>query len=802
MSQVFSNRWYDDDATQAKFLLGGIGTGNVSVGVRGQFCDWEIWDQPAIGRKIPYTFFAIRTEQEDGTTQVKVLESKMKPPFERSHGYDPWDNLGIPHFEHSRLCGEVSQAVVELTDSKAPVDVVMTAMTPFVPLNEDDSGIPAAVVRYCVKNKTDRPLNISMAGSLANAVGMTGYRRFADMALEGNPYNEFRTEKYGKGIYMASDLAQHHVRFGSMSLLTTSKEHVTAKREWIETGWWDGAHDFWAEFEEDGQLKLESENDGKASAVESDRRWKIGSLCVDFKLPAGEEKEIEFILSWYFPNRKAHWCGHFFTQPEQETLTKNYYATLFSDAWDVSGQLIQKLPVLEQQSMQFRKALYETTMPADMLDAMAANLTVLRSHTCFRLEDGTFLGWEGCFDDGGCCEGNCTHVWNYQQALAFLFPALERDMRRNNFLLETDEQGRMYYRGNKVFGFDYFDHIPPAVDGQMGTIIQLYRDWKLSGDDAFLKEVWEKAVLALEYAFTYWDTDGDFVFDAEQHNTYDIEFYGVSSMTNSIFYAALKAAEEMARHLGDEARADRYREAYAAGSEKMDGLLYNGEYYIQKNDQQGKYQYYDGCLSDQVFGQQLAHICGLGYVLPEEHVKHAIHSVYRYNFRARMGDHINVQRSYAMAEDGGLILCTWPHSKKPRIPFVYSDEVWTGIEYQVATHLIYEGYFEEAQQIVTTVRNRYNGVLRNPWNEVECGNHYVRSMASWGLLLASSGYGFDLTKGTVSFAPRISKNDFSCFFSTGKCWGVYRQKFHEDTNEMDSKIEILYGDPDAVELQA
>lgn len=801
MRTLYSNRWYDDTATEAKFLLGGIGTGNVSVGVRGQLCDWELWEDPAIGKKIPYTFFAVRTEQPDGVTDVKILESKLNPPYERSHGFDPWDNLGIPRFEHSRLCGEVSQVVVELTDEAMPVEATMTGFTPFVPLNEDDSGIPAAVLRYRVRNKTNAPLKTALVGSLANVAGMDGYKRFSDMRIAGEASNEYRHEERFQGVYMTSDLPPDDLRTGSLSLTTTATDHVTVKPEWLIGGWWDGAHDFWAEFEEDGMLSPASKEDSNTSAIADPRIWKIGSVCVDFTLAPGEEKEVEFILSWYFPNRKAYWHGHMFDRPDPVPVTRHYYSTLFSDAWDVSKKLLQKLPKLEIQSEQFRKALYQTTLPADMLDAMAANLTVLRSHTCFRLANGMFLGWEGCFDDEGCCEGNCTHVWNYQQALAFLFPNLERNMRRNNFLLETDDTGRMYYRGNKVFGYDYYDVIPPAADGQMGTILQLYRDWKFSGDDAFLKELWEPAKLALDYAFTHWDTDGDSVFDGEQHNTYDIEFYGMTSMTNSLFYAALKAAEEMAAYLGDETRAAQYRDTRIKGSEKMDRILYNGEYYIQKNDQKGKYQYYDGCLSDQVFGQELAHLYGLGYVLPKDHVKSAIHAVYRHNFRTNMGEHLNVQRCYAMGDESGLILCTWPYSKKPRIPFVYSDEVWPGIEYQVATHLIYEDYFDEALQIVSAVRSRYDGVRRSPWNEVECGNHYVRSMASWGLLIAASGYRFDLTKGTVSFDPKVSQNDFSCFFSTGKSWGVYRQVRNAKTGELQPEIEILYGDQSNLQLK-
>lgn len=258
----------------------------------------------------------------------------------------------------------------------------------------------------------------------------------------------------------------------------------------------------------------------------------------------------------------------------------------------------------------------------------------------------------------------------------------------------------------------------------------------------------------------------------------------------------------MAAYLGEEERAMSYGKAREEGAERMDSELWNGEFYIQKLENDGKYQYqyYDGCLSDQVLGQQLAHVAGLGYVLPKEHVKKAVNSVYKYNFRPDLSEHLNIQRVYALNDEAGLILCTWPGGDKPRFPFVYSDEVWSGIEYQVASHLIYENEFDKALSIVRAVRDRHDGIKRNPWNEVECGNHYVRSMASWGLLLASSGYQFDLTKGQVSFNPKVDTEDYTCFFSTAKCWGLYSQNRNPDSGRLDRRIEILYGDGEGLEL--
>jgi non-lysosomal glucosylceramidase len=281
-----------------------------------------------------------------------------------------------------------------------------------------------------------------------------------------------------------------------------------------------------------------------------------------------------------------------------------------------------------------------------------------------------------------------------------------------------------------------------------------------------------------------------------------ILFYGPNSLTNSMFYGALKAGAEMADALGEEEISVKYSEALRLGAERMDKLLWNEEYYIQVIDDvnKEKYQYGKGCLSDQLLGQLQAHVAGLGYILPQEHVKKAIHSVFKNNFLIDFNEHSHVQRTYVLSDEKGLVLCSWPKGGRPKFPFIYSDEVWTGIEYQVAAHLIYEGLIEEGLTLVKAVRDRHDGVARNPWNEVECGNHYVRAMASWAVVTALSGYKYDLVKGKLEFNPVINNDDFSCFFSCGKAWGVFRQKRDMGTGKITAAVDVLYGSLDGIEV--
>ena len=789
-------RAYKGDAREAAFLLGGIGTGNVSIGARGELRDWEIFNRPGKGNKFPYTFFAIWAKSQGEEPITKVLESEIQPPYSKSHGFDSEELAGLPRLDSSEMKGEYPFATIDFDDKQLPVNVSLEAFTPFIPLNSDDSGIPGVVIRYKIVNTSKKKVDVTIVGSLANMTASDGYGVFDRAIFADKNKNEVIQEDECSGLfYYPSNLKSNHLKYGTMALMTKDKS-LTIKKKWMSGGWWDGIHDFWDDFCLDGKLEEESSFTGEGNELHK-QGLQVGSVGICHAIQPGEERTFEYILTWCFPNRVNSWkedsCNCSCEEGTCKT-EKNYYSRLFGNAWDAGKYMIMNMTRLEKGSRDFHDTLFSSTLPEYVIDAVSSNITVLRSTTCFRIENGTFLGWEGCFDKAGCCDGTCTHVWNYSQTLAFLFPDLEQSMRMVEFNLETDENGKMAFRTHKLFGDKVWD-FHPAADGQMGTIIRLYREWKLSGNDEMIRVVWKNASKALDFAFGYWDSDGDLVLDSQQHNTYDIEFYGPNSLSNSMFFAALKAGAEMAEYLGDQEHADTYREALDKGSRKMDELIWGGEYYIQKLDDVNKYryQYGEGCLSDQIFGQLLAHVAGLGYILPEEHVKKAVHSIFKNNFRTNFRDHHNVQRTYVLNDEKGLLLCSWPNGGRPRIPFVYSDEVWTGIEYQVAAHLIYEGFIDEGLTLVKAVRERHDGYRRNPWNEVECGHHYARAMASWAVLIALSGFKYDMVKGTMSFDPVINQDDFSTFWSTGKAWGVYTQRKNPETGKREWNIKSLYG---------
>jgi hypothetical protein len=183
-----------------------------------------------------------------------------------------------------------------------------------------------------------------------------------------------------------------------------------------------------------------------------------------------------------------------------------------------------------------------------------------------------------------------------------------------------------------------------------------------------------------------------------------------------------------------------------------------------------KYQYGKGCLSDGVLGAWIGAMCGLNDFVDSKKIKSHLISVHQYNFKKDLSDHANPQRpSYALGDEGGLLLCTWPKGGKLSLPFVYSNEVWTGIEHQVAAHLMLTGNVAKGLEIVSASRKRYDGKVRNPFNEYECGHWYARAMSSYGYFQALTGVRYDAVEQKLFINSKVG--DFISFLSTESGFG-------------------------------
>ena len=781
--------------SQIAFPLGGIGTGTVSLGGRGNLQDWEIFNRPAKGLNLPFTFFAVRVKSDDGYL-AKVLESRLLPPYTSSHGLPNSRVSGLPRLDSASFRGEYPFAYIEFSDRDLPLEIQLEAFNPLIPLDDFNSGLPIAIFYFTLKNRSYTVLDGTLAFSMLNPVGYDGKvslrniygvnNRFAPCF--GSNLNEFIEEAPLRGIRMSNlKYKKEDPLYGSIAVATTWKD-ITYTLRWLRSGWFDDLQDFWDQFRTEERLKEE-----KFPEPSPEGQTDVATLGLNFELLPGEEVKLPVFLAWFFPYLPEEITKYLRLEPLKEDIRlKTYYSTKFDDAWEVAKYTVENLKTLENQTRKFHDLLFSSTLPSYVLDAISSQISTIRTNTCFRTEDGRFYGFEGCSDNEGCCPMNCTHVWNYEQTLAYLFPQLERTMREVEFLYNTDEIGKMSFRtilplGTGRWGFK------PAADGQMGSIMRLYREWKFSGDDEFLKKLWHNVKKALEFAWIEWDKDRDGVMEGEQHNTYDIEFYGPNTMTGLFYLGALKASSEMAEYLGEKEKSGEYLELFQKGSKRIVEELFNGEYFIQKYDRSKgyKYQYGDGCLSDQLLGEWLSATIGLGDLIPEEYTKKALKAIFNYNWKDNLSDHSNCQRTYALNDEKGLILCTWPRGNREKFPFPYSDEVWTGFEYQVASHLIYEGFIKEGLTIVRALRERFDGLKRNPWDEPECGHHYARAMASWALLLALSGYEYDGRNFAVSFKPRLNLSNFRCFFSTDSGWGIFTQKISQKSFK--ALIENSYG---------
>ena len=800
---------------EISFPLGGIGTGCIGLAGNGRLIDWEIFNRPNKGSINGFSHFAIRAESEGQLLDARILNGDLQPPYtgnSTGYGFGPAREYlaGLPHFRSVEFLGEYPFATLTFKEKRFPGKVCFTAFNPFIPLNDKDSGIPAAFFDIEVKNTTKKPVLYTIAGTLTNP-------------LPGTSCNKVFKEEGITSLFMTADFFKpEDTGFGDLCISTDAGD-VSAQQYWYRGNWFDSLEIYWKDLSSPGRLT------NRIYTKDLTGGYNHGTLAAHVLVHPGEKKNVRFVISWNFPNCQNYWDANAVELAKKagiEPTWKNYYATLWKDSKESGVYALKNIKRLNSETLLFKNALFGSDLPVDALDAISANLSVLKSPSVMRLEDGTFYGWEGCFCNTGCCEGSCTHVWNYAQALPFLFPKLERSMRDADYHYNQQPNGGMPFRLRLPLGIKHPGGASSAIgsdqgerscaDGLFGNVLKVYRDWKISGDDNWLKELWPAVNKSIEFAWDEtnkdtWDWEKTGVLQGRQHHTLDMELFGPNSWLTGFYLAALKAGSEMADHLGETATAAEYMSLFRKGKAWADAKLFNGEYYCQIIDlkdktiperfnaageywdaehKEIKYQIAQGCVIDQVLAQWHATLYGLGEIFDPAQTKKALVAIYKYNFKKSMRDFPNPCRVYSLNDEQGLVLCEWPEKVlRPSIPLTYSQETFTGNEYATASHMILKGMIKEGMSIVKAVRERYDGEKRNPFNEFECGSNYARSMASYALLNAFSGFSFDMVKGMIGFDPVASgvPDRFRCFFSLASGWGeVYRQNSF-------TEIRVLYG---------
>ena len=788
----YPRRFHGRQLRMISFPLGGVAAGSIGLGGRGQLVDWEIFNRPNKGFRPAYAFPSIWAQSGGGKPVARVLESRIVAPFEGQDGLGSNNVPGLSRLESATFIGEYPLAHIDFQDSAVPVKVELDAFSPFIPHEPDDSGLPVAILRYRVSNPGFSAATVGIAFSIENPVNTKADNGGAarQKSSEGRR-NEYRRENQIAGLVMSNPALLPDDPMAGEFVLAARVDggaEVSHWEGWPAGRWWNAPLHFWDQFSKTGEL-------GPPPDVHNS----VGVLCLKRAIPAGQSASFEFLLGWRFANRTPDWIGWSAPEGEGKTAIGNSYAARFKDAWEAVSYTAAHLKDLEARTRMFTNALRESTLPAAVKEAASANLSTLATTTCFRTADGEFHAFEGSDDTQGCCFGNCTHVWNYETATTHLFPSFARSLRRNAFGYSMDDAGAIHFRqllpdGKARSGF-------AAADGQMGQIIHAWLDWKISGDEALVRATWPRAKKALEFAWVPggWDSNRDGVMEGVQHNTYDVEFYGPNPMCGIYYLGALRAGEEMARAVGDAESAATYMRLFEQGSRWIDANLFNGEYFIQKvrgfkkdeiagnlrsdmgseNTENPEYQVGGGCLADQLIGQYLAEIGGMGTLVAPENIRRTLKSIYRYNYKPTLKDHDNVERTYALNDEAAVVVCDYGKAERPHIPFPYYAEAWTGQEYLVAALMMNWGLVQEGVECVENIRSRYDGEKRNPWDEPECGHHYARAMSSWSTIGALSGFLYDGPNGAVVATPRISRDNFKCFWATGTGWGTFsldRQK--------------------------
>jgi uncharacterized protein (DUF608 family) len=775
----FNTAYTGEYLQRVAFPIGGIGAGMFCLEGTGAISHLSIRHRPDLFNEPPF-FAALAIKGQPAST--RVLEGPV-PDWKkfglRGAGLGDFGTTwGLARFKAAAFKSRFPYGQVVLEDKSVPVKIRITGWSPFIPTDPDNSSLPVGALEYRIKNTGAKTLQYVWS---FNAKSLADFSQIQSM---------------DKGFILSQDSAQAPDQKGDLAFFTDDAAAVIDNC-WFRGGWFDPLTMAWQHIQE-AQTKPVPPQPDAAGA----------SMFVPFTLKPGEEKTIRLLIAWYVPDSRLR-QGEDMTDPSDSTVRdasqdlpskyyKPWYSSKFSNIGQVSAYWLGQYETLRKNTLLFTDAFYKSTLPPEVTEAVAANLSILKSPTVLRQYDGRFWSWEGSDDDFGSCAGSCTHVWNYAQAVSHLFPSLERSLRETEFFESQNATGHQQFRAALPIR-PQAHNFYAASDGQLGGIMKVYREWRISGDSAWLRHMYPRVKASLDYCIRTWDPRHTGTLEEPHHNTYDIEFWGPDGMTTSFYLGALEAFIKIGDYLGEDTAP--YGQLKTKGRAFMEQDLYNGEYFTQKIKWTGlnaadpvaasqhsyggaysdeaialmkkegpKYQYGKGCLSDGVLGDWMARVCGLPEPLDRTKIKSHLQAVYTYNLKKDLSDYNNPQRpGYALGREGGLLLCTWPQGGKLSLPFVYSNEVWTGIEYQVASHLIFEGKTAEGLEIVKTCRKRYDGRVRNPYDEYECGHWYARAMSSYALIEALTGVRYDAVTRVLYVDSKLG--DFTSFLSTDSGFG-------------------------------
>ena len=758
--------------------VGGIGCGTVYLGGDGRLWLWDVFNKNQTGviyknvkwhEKIQRNFDFLRPF--DGANYVEPVKD-IRPLDQgfairiEMEGRIIMKRLDADDWEEVSFEATYPMATVRYVDATVPLSITMRAYSPFIPLNEDDSGLPATILSFSIENKAATSVKITLTGWLENKSSL--------YSITGEQYyriNEaFNTEgfscvkEFASSYNWEDEIFKYAPDYGNFCLASFNPETK------INTD---------ANLELNASL-FDAEN---LTREKIEMRKAVATVGNTFSLGSGEKKDLNYAITWYFPNLSF------------ERLKKEggrYYANKFKSSQEVASYVYSNFERLSTETRLWCDTWYhQSTLPYWFLERTLLNISTLATTTVHRFQSGRFYAWEGV----GSCPGTCTHVWQYAQAMARIFPALERDTReRVDLGVAFHDDGHIGFRG------EYDTN--PAIDGQAGRILGIYREHQMSSDNSFLKRNWLKTKRAIEFLLMQ-DTNGDGMTDTPLENTLDAKWPGEISWIVGLSIAAIKAGQQMAEEMEDPDFAAKCSVYVSKGSANMEKYLYNGEYFIHRPDAvKGRTEIgsYNTCHIDQVYGQSWAFQVDLGRIFDKTKTLSALKALWKYNFTTDVGPYLKTHRNgrpYALPGEGGMIMNTNPteevdpYGVKDAWQVTYFHECMSGFEHQVASHMMAEGMVDEALILTRAIHDRYHANKRNPFNEIECSDHYARAMASYGTFITACGFTYHGPKGTIGFAPKLNKTNFKAAFIVAEGWGTYSQTIKGKQQE--HQMELTYG---------
>jgi len=764
--------------------VAGIGTGTVYLGGDGRLWGWDIFNVPHEGA-VPVTIKGI--PERNGANYVQP--SKMESPWNVKHGLllhidgktkSP-DHTGFPKVEST---GQYPIGQIALNDPAGAISVVMETYSPFIPLDYDNSSLPVAVMEITLKNAGESAAKVELEAYLENAA-----IRYQPTTTSTDLRRVSRTMPVSGGAMVMGEVKNLTAKTEPAPALKSLRDHGSMALAILAPG-------------ATAQAARGKAGDQAETPLSQAQQMAVRAPLV---IPAKGEIKTTVLIAWHFPQLHP-------------TMTKlpdprRWVAERFADAAAVVTHTAKELRYLSDFTHAFRDTWYghETgrnrgTLPHWLLERSLWTMSTLTTNGTYRLTKGRVWGWEGT----GCCPGTCTHVWHYGQSAGRLFPQLEIDLReRTDFTPDAmTPDGLIRFRGTYSKG----DHA--CIDGQAGILLRCYREHLSDPTGEFLKRNWQHIEKATEFLVRS-EAKGkpggnDGIFTQRFENTLDAKWGGEIPWIIGIYLAGLTAAAAMADEMGNKPVAARWREIIAKGSAAYAGYFdaKHGYYKAKCTEQEmlpihvGPGSHIDMCLGDFWLAQ-----VGLPYVGNKEQLRQAMDSLYKYNFVPDMGvfreqTKPHSGRHYALAGEGGLVMATWPHGGLPEAckkawQFMYFQECMSGFEHSAAALMVSlakdesDPLLTQGLTVCRAIHDRYDASRRNPYNEIECSDHYARAMASYGVFIAATGFYCHAPTGLLRFEPKIGAKDFAGPFIGAGAWGHFSQK--HATTGLSAMLDVRFG---------